>query len=354
MLQVPNVVQTRVKLWMHYTWNQQNSFNEDKVLSFLPLKMRTDLALQIHYPTLSKVKLFQDCDNGLLKELVVKLRPIIYLPGDYICRKDDIGREMYIVQSGYVQVLGGKDGKTCLVELGEGSVFGEIALLGVTGMNRRTADVVSKGFSSLFVLRKEDLEESLKNYPDAKRILNAKARKMMKENNERTAKEGKSKSMEGEVMFEGKKTNRDPALLNIVMKMLPAHSMAAMYLKHGSRVGSVSLQGVSSETHSKQVDLGERHSYTDVSQASRASYAAVTPSTNFRRGKSLSKDSSGQFAAETTRVPTPSRRSSLATTVFDRNHGDIPELQFSMEDEDGKEDYEDISSFTGKVLFKNK
>ena len=50
------------------------------------------------------MKLFQDCDNGLLKELVVKLRPIIYLPGDYICRKDDIGREMYIVQSGYVQV----------------------------------------------------------------------------------------------------------------------------------------------------------------------------------------------------------------------------------------------------------
>ncbi len=34
----------------------------------------------------------------------MKLRPIIYLPGDYICRKDDIGREMYIVQSGFVQV----------------------------------------------------------------------------------------------------------------------------------------------------------------------------------------------------------------------------------------------------------
>ena len=71
--------------------------------------MRTDLALQIHYRTLSKVKLFQDCDSGLLKELVVKLRPIIYLPGDYICRKDDIGREMYIVKSGFVQ---GSDLKT--------------------------------------------------------------------------------------------------------------------------------------------------------------------------------------------------------------------------------------------------
>ena len=100
-----------------------------------------------------------------------------------------------------IQVLGGKDGRSCLVELGEGSVFGEIALLGVTGMNRRTADVVSKGFLSLFTLSKEDLEESLKNYPDAKRILNAKARKLMKENDERSAKEDKAKVVDGEVLF---------------------------------------------------------------------------------------------------------------------------------------------------------
>ena len=30
-----------------YTWEEQKSFDEDRVLSFLPLKMRTDLALQV-------------------------------------------------------------------------------------------------------------------------------------------------------------------------------------------------------------------------------------------------------------------------------------------------------------------
>ena len=56
-------------------------------------------------------------------------------------------------------------------------------------MNRRTADVVSRGFSNLFVLQKDDLETVLKDYDDAKRILNARARKLMKENEERLAKE---------------------------------------------------------------------------------------------------------------------------------------------------------------------
>ena len=91
---------------MDYTWTQQKSFDEHAMLSYLPMKMRTDIAMRVHYSTLGKVKLFKNCEPGLLKDLVVLLRPIIYLPGDYICRKNDIGKEMFIIQSGQVQVGG--------------------------------------------------------------------------------------------------------------------------------------------------------------------------------------------------------------------------------------------------------
>ena len=180
--------------------------------------------VQVHYQTLSKVTLFQDCDTGLLKELVVKLRPIIFLPGDYVCRKDDIGREMYIVQSGFVMVLGGSDGRTVLVTLGEGSVFGEIALLGVGGMNRRTADVVSKGFSNLFTLRKDDLESALKHYPDAKKILNAKANKLMKEKSEKNKQQEKKLEENKEVLFQST-SRKEPALLGAIKNIVAAKSM---------------------------------------------------------------------------------------------------------------------------------
>ncbi len=51
-----------------------------------------------------QVKIFEDCEKGLLCELVVRLRSQIYSPGDYICRKGEIGREMYIINHGKVEV----------------------------------------------------------------------------------------------------------------------------------------------------------------------------------------------------------------------------------------------------------
>ena len=207
----------------------------------------------MHYSTLSKVKLFQDCDQGLLKELVTKLRPIIMLPGDYVCRKGDIGREMYIVQSGFVMVMSPPDPATntrkILVTLGQGSVFGEIALLGVAGIGRRTADVVSQGFSNLFSLRKEDLEAALRYYPEAKRILNNKARKLMKEKT--AAERGNVAQEPSQTLFAPRQPPRDPAMLETVMEALPETSMSRLYLTRGSRA---SLELANMKFRTKDLD----------------------------------------------------------------------------------------------------
>uniref|UniRef100_A0A2K5D5N4 Cyclic nucleotide-gated cation channel modulatory subunit n=1 Tax=Aotus nancymaae TaxID=37293 RepID=A0A2K5D5N4_AOTNA len=180
---IPKSVQNRVKTWYEYTWQSQGMLDESELMVQLPDKMRLDLAIDVNYNIVSKVALFQGCDRQMIFDMLKRLRSVVYLPNDYVCKKGEIGREMYIIQAGQVQVLGGPDGKSVLVTLKAGSVFGEISLLAAGGGNRRTANVVAHGFANLFILDKKDLNEILVHYPESQKLLRKKARRMLKNNN---------------------------------------------------------------------------------------------------------------------------------------------------------------------------
>ncbi|XP_062996936.1 cyclic nucleotide-gated cation channel beta-1 [Elgaria multicarinata webbii] len=179
---IPHSVQNRVKTWYEYTWHSQGMLDESELLMQLPDKMKLDIAVDVNYDIVSKVPLFQGCDRQMIFDMLKRLRSVVYLPNDYVCKKGEIGREMYIIQVGQVQVLGGPDGKTVLVTLKAGSVFGEISLLAVRGGNRRTANVVAHGFTNLFILEKKDLNDILVHYPESQKLLRKKARRMLKNN----------------------------------------------------------------------------------------------------------------------------------------------------------------------------
>ncbi|XP_050301471.1 cyclic nucleotide-gated cation channel subunit A isoform X2 [Anthonomus grandis grandis] len=166
-------LEARVIRWFAYTWQESGALDEERVLSALPDKLKAEIAIRVHLDTLRKVRIFQDCEPGLLEALVLKLRLQVFSPGDYICRKGDVGKEMYIVKRGRLQVVA-DDGYTVLATLGAGSVFGEVSVLDIAGNrtgNRRTANVRSLGYSDLFCLAKDDLLVALADYPEAKATL---------------------------------------------------------------------------------------------------------------------------------------------------------------------------------------
>ncbi|KAL9957859.1 hypothetical protein ACROYT_G034809 [Oculina patagonica] len=177
---VPHTLQTRVKRWAHYAWSRTQALEEGTSLEMLPERLRTEIAIHVHLDTLRKVKIFKDCEQGLLCELVLKLRPQIFSPGDYICRCGEIGREMYIINNGKVEVVipDSNTGEEVVVaSLTEGNYFGEISLLRLDeGKNRRSADVRSVGYSELLCLCQKDLMEALEEYPDAKKVLESQGR----------------------------------------------------------------------------------------------------------------------------------------------------------------------------------
>lgn len=175
-------LETRVIKWFDYLWTNKKAVDEQEVLKNLPNKLRAEIAINVHLETLKKVRIFQNCEAGLLVELVLKLRPQVFSPGDYICRKGDIGKEMYIIKEGKLAVVA-DDGVTQYALLTSGSCFGEISILNIKGSkmgNRRTANIRSLGYSDLFCLSKDDLMEAVTEYPDAKTVLEERGREILK------------------------------------------------------------------------------------------------------------------------------------------------------------------------------
>uniref|UniRef100_A0AAX7TK14 Cyclic nucleotide gated channel subunit beta 1b n=1 Tax=Astatotilapia calliptera TaxID=8154 RepID=A0AAX7TK14_ASTCA len=239
---IPRDVQNRVKTWYNYTWQSQGMLDEQELLNQLPDKMRLDIAIDVSYSIVSKVPLFQGCDRQMIFDMLKSLRSVVYLPGDYVCKKGEVGREMYIIKAGEVQVVGGPDGKTVFVTLRAGSVFGEISLLAVGGGNRRTANVIAHGFANLFILDKKDLNEILVHYPESKKLLRKKARKML---NKGKKPEPKEEAKEPPLVPAAPVRAETPKLLKAALEMTERSSGlkgALAKVKEKTNKSSISLQ----------------------------------------------------------------------------------------------------------------
>ncbi|XP_041843526.1 cyclic nucleotide-gated cation channel beta-3 [Melanotaenia boesemani] len=191
---IPREVQNRIKTWYDYTWKSQGMLDEQELLVQLPAKMRLDIAVDVNYTIVSKVALFQGCDRQMVFDMLTRLKSVVYLPGDFVCKKGEIGREMYIIKQGEVQVVGGPDLQTVFVTIRAGSVFGEISLLAGGGGNRRTANVKAHGFANLFILDKKDLAEILVHYPESQKLLRKKAKTMLTKDKKPEEKAGKEEA----------------------------------------------------------------------------------------------------------------------------------------------------------------
>uniref|UniRef100_A0A3Q1GPL0 Cyclic nucleotide gated channel subunit beta 1a n=1 Tax=Acanthochromis polyacanthus TaxID=80966 RepID=A0A3Q1GPL0_9TELE len=164
---IPKEVQNRIKTWYDYTWKSQGMLDERELLIQLPAKMRLDIAVDVNYAIVSKVALFQGCDRQMVFDMLTRLKSVVYLPGDFVCKKGEIGREMYIIKQGEVQVVGV-----------------------ILSANQRTGRQ-AHGFANLFILDKKDLAEILVHYPESQKLLRKKAKTMLTKDKKPDEKEGK-------------------------------------------------------------------------------------------------------------------------------------------------------------------
>ncbi|KAK2840084.1 hypothetical protein Q5P01_013824 [Channa striata] len=142
--QVSKELRQRINNWYQHLHINKKIIRENEILQQLPVHLRTEIAVSVHLPTLSKVTIFQNCEKSLLEELVLKLTPQVFSPG-----------EEFLWEISILNIKGNKSG------------------------NRRTANIRSTGYSDLFSLSKEDLTNVLSEFPAAKRHLEEKGRQIL-------------------------------------------------------------------------------------------------------------------------------------------------------------------------------
>ena len=110
---------------------------------------------------LSRSVLFSGWPTADLRTIAGWLRPIDVVAGTVICLEGDLGNEMYLIESGQVQVAPGH-GRYIYDQLGPGAFFGEIALL---GEGRRTAMVTMSVTGRIWALPKTSFDQLLSSRP---------------------------------------------------------------------------------------------------------------------------------------------------------------------------------------------
>ncbi|KAH8872438.1 Cyclic nucleotide-gated cation channel alpha-3 [Schistosoma japonicum] len=164
-------LQSRILRWYDYAWSKGcgGGGQDINTIGLLPDKLKTELALNVNLETLKKVTIFHECRPEFLHDIVLKMRPLVFTPGDLICRKGEIAREIFIIADGVLEVL--SESNEVISRMSAGDFFGEIGVLNIDGVNKRTADVRAVGYTELFVLSREDILKALKDHPEAEVVI---------------------------------------------------------------------------------------------------------------------------------------------------------------------------------------
>lgn len=139
------------------------------VLQYLPSYLKSEVLCHINGEIIHSVPLFRGCSDGFMRSLVPLLRPEVVIPGDYIIRTGEIGREMYLVQRGQLEVIAHG---VVVATLGDGSYVGEVAVI---FEQKRTASVRALTFCDVLVLSKSDFDGVLSHYPEVQKSMRMQA-----------------------------------------------------------------------------------------------------------------------------------------------------------------------------------
>lgn len=158
---IPKPLRKRIRDFMEQLYKAKTGYDVKDVLDHLPPKLSGELLDSMYRDTIVRVPLFQHLEEGAVRDICLAMKPMSVMHGEYIYKENQLGREMYVIEEGQVQLS--RYGLVIGV-MQKSSFFGEAALQ--PGRRARDRSAYALVDSTLALLSKMDCERIARDYPN--------------------------------------------------------------------------------------------------------------------------------------------------------------------------------------------
>ena len=164
---VSSSVCQRVELYLEHHWLRYHGHVTAERIQGMPQSLQAELCSAQYETMLDSFPLFRQSTEGFSKHLSFQLRRLLVLPGEHIIHCGDIGKEMYFMNRGVVEVLA-QDEVSVVTQLSRGTFFGEA---GMVFAKPRLNSVRALTHCELLVLSRDHLSQASVHYPAITQIV---------------------------------------------------------------------------------------------------------------------------------------------------------------------------------------
>ena len=152
-----------------WEWGHRNKNNP--IFEELPVKLSRRLDIVKHNTLVTSLNIFKSVSSQCTIAVVNKLKNRLSPHGEYVVIQNTSGDELFLISRGRVQVTELDDSfeEVPLAQIGEGSFFGEMALLSDDG--KRMANVLTLFFCEFEMLSRKAFESLTLEYPELKQAI---------------------------------------------------------------------------------------------------------------------------------------------------------------------------------------
>ncbi|TYZ57193.1 hypothetical protein PybrP1_011143 [[Pythium] brassicae (nom. inval.)] len=168
---IPKQLKSRLLRYFRHYIAKTSAFDERELLCEFSLSLRGEILQETYKNSFFRIPAFQRLSPQFVLDMAMYIKPLIAVTGDVLARENAVGTEMFILNSGVIEVKRTAPNHEWIVVLEiltEHGIFGESSLLNYT---LHQNSYIAKSSCDLYTLPKEDFDRLIEESPEVEQTL---------------------------------------------------------------------------------------------------------------------------------------------------------------------------------------